>query len=64
MHAASMVSEGIRKGVLYVGAVIILLGVLMMIFFGGGMILMDLGFLLVGGAMVAWAIVQGRKVPA
>lgn len=56
-----MVSEGIRKTVLYVGAVIILLGIAMIAFAGGGMILMDAAFLLVGGLMVGWALYAGRQ---
>lgn len=56
-----MVSEGVRKGLLYTGIVIILLGLLMIAFAGGGMILMDAGFLLVGGALVFWAVKLGRK---
>lgn len=59
-----MVNETIRKVVLYVGAVILLLGILMVAFAGGGMILMDIPFLVVGGGMVAWAVVQGRKQSA
>lgn len=56
-----MPTETVRKVVLYIGAVILLFGILMIAFAGGGMLLMDIPFILVGGAMVAWAIVQGRK---
>lgn len=57
-----MVSEGVRKAVLYIGAVILILGVLMIAFVGGGMFLiMDLPMLVVGGGMVWWAIAAGRK---
>lgn len=59
--APQMVSEGIRKTVLYVGAVIVLLGIAMIAFAGGGMIVMDSIFLLVGGPMVGWAVYEGRK---
>lgn len=61
MLCAGMVSEAVRKTVLYIGIVILLLGVAMIAFAGGGMIVMDAAFLLVGGAMVAWAVIQGRK---
>lgn len=56
-----MVNETARKTVLYVGAALLLLGVLMIAFAGGGMILMDIPFILVGGAMTTWAFLAGRK---
>lgn len=56
-----MASEGLRKGLLYTGIVIVLLGVLMIAFAGGGMIVMDAAFLLVGGALIATSVWLGKR---
>jgi len=59
-----MVSDKIRKPVLYVGATLLLAGAGMLALAGGGMIMMDAPLLIIGGAMTTWAIIERRRATA
>lgn len=59
-----MVNETLRKVALYVGITFLLLGVVMIAFAGGGMIMMDAPLIIVGGALTGWAVIEGRRAAA
>lgn len=59
-----MVNETLRKVLLYTGIAFLLLGVVMIAFAGGGMIMMDVPLIIVGGALTGWALIEGRRAVA